>query len=261
MHQQVALQAIKNVISSKNLSTVESLIKQGYTLTNFIRTSTVDDIERFIILVNKKNNTVIKNNFLKNQNKYYRVDKSPPYPGDYLMHMAVRKKKDSMLKILIKWGFDVNIKNDDKNEYGENNQLKSSPLHVAAETANYNAVALLCDAGADINALDTKKMTPLACATFNAENKKMMDKLVKKGASKSVGGEHSAEKMAQHYGIQDPEVKNYFSTKNRTSNIGIEERRTSQQPLPQLPNTEMLEEISLPKKKKEREKRSCCSIQ
>ncbi|MBL7152763.1 MAG: ankyrin repeat domain-containing protein [Phycisphaerae bacterium] len=78
---------------------------------------------------------------------------------------------NSMLQVLLDAGADVNMLD------GNN----TSPLCVAIERADVNAVELLIEKGADVNLSDGRGSTPLDCAE-NAQSQEIISLLVQKGA-------------------------------------------------------------------------------
>ena len=104
---------------------------------------------------------------------------------------AIRTHANKIIKILISHGMNVN-KLYDKN---------ITPLQVAAKTENSEeAIELLVNAGADLEAKDKSKYTPLiyACKYNNYENVKM---LVKLGAN--INNKTSRGRNALHISLED----------------------------------------------------------
>lgn len=91
------------------------------------------------------------------------VNYAIPTTGETALHIALKNRLNYHLRfyipILIKAGINVNTKNTD----GE------SPLYLAAEIQSYDNVIIkaLLEAGADINAINKKRLTAL----YNASTK------------------------------------------------------------------------------------------
>ena len=72
--------------------------------------------------------------------------------GNRLLHYASGEwKEPDIVERIIDLGADVNIKNGNKR----------TPLHVAAENNNFEALKILLENGADIHAKDIHQITPL----------------------------------------------------------------------------------------------------
>lgn len=93
--------------------------------------------------------------------------------GKTPLHIAV-SISNNILKMLVKAKANVNIKLD-----------HSSPLHTAAEASNFNAVKILVEAGANINAVDRFNRTPAFLAFFN-DNEEILNFLIEKGTDLNI---------------------------------------------------------------------------
>lgn len=94
----------------------------------------------------------------------------------------------ALVKLLLEHGAAVNVKSGDTAEIVKNGPIvmgHQTALQIAAGQANYEAVEALVKAGADVNAMDVRKATPLvfAVATDHA-NPKIVELLLAEGAKR-----------------------------------------------------------------------------
>ena len=91
------------------------------------------------------------------------------------MYLAVSKNNIDIVKLLLKHGADVNIKDNDSN----------TPLHLAVSKNNIDIVNLLLKHGADVNTTDINSKTPLHRAVSN-ENIDIVKLLLKPEANVNI---------------------------------------------------------------------------
>lgn len=85
--------------------------------------------------------------------------------GEPAVYIAVRHRKDNVLRILLSRGADPS-------KIAEN-QRRESALHLAARSGTFYAVEILLNAGADVNSLDSKHPTPVIAALERNDNLEM----------------------------------------------------------------------------------------
>lgn len=96
---------------------------------------------------------------------------------DSLLHLAVRENNIPVVKYLL----ENNMNPDPRNVMGE------TPLHLAALIHAPSVGDLLCEAGADVNAVDNKENTPLHNAFLSDHpSNEMVKVLLKFGANPSI---------------------------------------------------------------------------
>ena len=95
-------------------------------------------------------------------------DKEVSFP---ILHYAIFVKNVNIIKSLIKYGVDINLRNT----------LGSSPLNMAIDTLNEDIALLLIKNGADINHIDILGHSILYEA-MNSNCKKITNKLIRLGA-------------------------------------------------------------------------------
>jgi hypothetical protein len=105
-------------------------------------------------------------------------DKEVYFP---ILHYAIFVKNVNIIKSLIKYGIDVNLRNT----------LGSSPLNMAIDTLNEDIALLLIDAGADWNIVDNEGLDFFDRLTTKSRNiiiekypEKYKQYLIKKEANK-----------------------------------------------------------------------------
>jgi ankyrin repeat protein len=113
----------------------------------------------------------------------------------------------AMVKLLLEHDAQVNVKSGDTAEIVKNGPIllgHLTPLQVAAGQGNYETVAALIAAGADVNAKDVRNATPLvfAVATDHA-NPQVVELLLAKGAAREP-----ARESVRRY--QDPAILALF---------------------------------------------------
>ncbi len=93
--------------------------------------------------------------------------------GSAPLHYAADLGKKKTMTLLLDRGAKIDI----QNKYGK------TPLFVAVEKSNFGVVEKLTDRGADVNFVSKKGLTPLGCALLCDSNTKIIDRIIKRGAS------------------------------------------------------------------------------
>ncbi len=95
---------------------------------------------------------------------------------DSPLSYAIRLGDEDIFDCLIELGFDVNQRGEDG----------YTSLHYAVSNGKLWAVARLLEHGADVNAINGGKETPLHLAFYGDRHKAIIDLLVEKGADINI---------------------------------------------------------------------------
>ena len=127
------------------------------------------------ILINAMKEPKPKIGFIKKKIKeYFKTGynfNSKYYQGKNLLHYCIEYNLNTLIPIIIKYGCNPNISDDNY----------FSPLHYAVIKNDIKAVKLLIKSRVDINCCGEFEQTPLHLATING-NLKLVKLLIKKGA-------------------------------------------------------------------------------
>ncbi len=115
----------------------------------------------------------------KYQKKGYNFN-SKYYQGKNLLHYAIEYNLTSLINVIIKYGCNPDICDDNYN----------APLHFAVMKSNIKAIKLLIKNGVDINICGEFEQTPLHLATIIG-NLKIVKLLIKKGSDYNLVDERN----------------------------------------------------------------------
>lgn len=96
-------------------------------------------------------------------------------PGPYPLHLACYSRSSELVRILIKHGADVNLKDG----------MGSNPLVGACQYGNEDIIRILLENGCDINNTDIEGLTPLGRAVFYRKPRSV-EVLLEKGCDMEI---------------------------------------------------------------------------
>jgi cytohesin len=131
-------------------------------------------------ILSPQKNSPFKSAFLNNINKlkqYPNKNINEHCLGWNLLHWAIAGNSIESIIFLLENGININSKTKDL--------IEETPLHIAVEYSNQEAVKLLCEKKADINSFTLSRMTPLHVAIFT-KNILIIKLLLQNGANPNI---------------------------------------------------------------------------
>ena len=239
-----ATQAVKEYITSKNITNIETIIddRDSTTLAQFYLFKPKPDIEGFSIIVKvyqdllKENNDAFiswilhmndsNSNIFDNSSErgeleifkslidllmneaYHLIDKLFETDGQNVFHIAAKSNKT--LSILFYYFI---LSKDQKNYINKKDKTGSTPLSLACYYDNVEVSNILIELGCELNTQNSVGNTPLHIATEH-RNVSLVKKLVLHGADKNIVGQFDRIPYQTALNVQNKEILEVLQQRN-----------------------------------------------